>query len=538
MIILACPHRRRRRRPFDSTIILALVTTHDVMDKIAVESPLVNSLFKCPLCHGLIRSPTVINECLHRFCKLCITNYFENSNNNKCPTCQINIVNPLETLKSDLIFQRLLYKIFPYIFQREIACRPSLLSPTITNESTRISLDSTIDVYLQYWDISLDLFPNSNKSSITLSPCYLECKASAPLFLLEKFIRIKYSLSSDLKIDLFYQTFLLNKDHERLIDVCYCFDRMNKNQTIDIRFLISPHGYRAILNRIHKLRNPLPSKTQITEQIPLQIEVPKKPTPLLQSSLSSSSDSSSIDPKIKVKIRRSQTSTNDWYIPQSKKVDEPVELPDLVNSCETITKVPKRKQQPTTQSPVSPAKKKPCSTSTFFSLTHTPQPKRTSPIKSQTKPRRRTRFIPTMVKAPPSVLDRLTMNHYEYSDPDSDDSPFCPPHELVEPSVTTFRPSEKVIVNVEGSLTDLNEIKRTQKTICKVPPYIPESSSMINSSSEISSTIVKPTPIYPSSSPTRRTLLPKKISTIIPTLINRVPSPDSSNTAPLDLSLK
>ncbi len=89
------------------------------MNKVAVESPLVDSLFKCPLCHGLIRSPTVINECLHRckfifllinlnknipflflVCKLCITNYFEkNNNNNKCPTCRTTIVNPLETLK-------------------------------------------------------------------------------------------------------------------------------------------------------------------------------------------------------------------------------------------------------------------------------------------------------------------------------------------------------------------------------------------------------------------------------------------------------
>lgn len=36
------------------------------MAKVVVESPLVNSLFTCTLCHGLIRSPTVINECLHR----------------------------------------------------------------------------------------------------------------------------------------------------------------------------------------------------------------------------------------------------------------------------------------------------------------------------------------------------------------------------------------------------------------------------------------------------------------------------------------
>ncbi|CAF4998264.1 unnamed protein product, partial [Rotaria socialis] len=106
----------------------------------------------------------------------------------------------MDTLKTDLTFQRLLYKIFPSIFQREIACKPSLLSSTITNESSRIYIDSTIDVYLEYWDMSLDLFPNSNQSTVTLPPCYLECKANTPLQLLEKFIRIKHSLSSDLHV--------------------------------------------------------------------------------------------------------------------------------------------------------------------------------------------------------------------------------------------------------------------------------------------------------------------------------------------------
>ncbi|CAF1270792.1 unnamed protein product [Adineta steineri] len=509
------------------------------MDKVAVESPLVNSLFKCPLCYGLIRSPTVINECLHRFCKLCITNYFEKKSNNKCPTCQITIVNPLETLKSDLIFQRLLYKIFPYIFKREIACRPSLLSSTITNESTRIYIDSTIDVYLEYWDISLDLFPNSNKTSIALSPCYLECKANTPLILIEKFIRIKHSLPSELKIDLFYKTFLLNKDHERLIDICYCFDRMNKNETLDIRFLVSPYGYKAILNRIRQLRNPIPSSIEISEQPPLQIEISEKQNKTISSSsASSSSNSSSIDPKIKVKIRRSQTSTNNWYIPQSKKNEEPVELPDLVNSCETTKKITKRKEQPLHQSPVSPNKKKPCATSTFFSVGHTSQPKSTSSIKSQRKPQRRTRFIPTMVPGPPSIFDRLPMNRYDYSDVDSDNSPICSTNNFHQQSVTTLRPSEMVIVNVEENVPDPTEIKRTQKTVCKVPPYIPETPSITNSPPEKSLSIVKPTPIYPTTSPNRRTLLPKKISTIIPTLTNQITSLDLNNVTPLDLSLK
>lgn len=143
-----------------------------------------------------------------------------------------------------------------------------------------------------------------------------------------------------------------------------------------------------------------------------------------------------------------------------------------------------------------------------------------------------------MVKAPPSMFDRVSSNQYYYSDQDSDNSPICSTNELLGQPVTTFRPSELVIDKVEGSVTDTIETKRTQKTICKVPPYIPERSSIINSPPEKSSTIVKPTPIYPTLSPMRRTLLPKKIPTIIPTLANRIPSPDLNNAAPLDLSLK
>jgi hypothetical protein len=143
-----------------------------------------------------------------------------------------------------------------------------------------------------------------------------------------------------------------------------------------------------------------------------------------------------------------------------------------------------------------------------------------------------------MVKAPPSILDRISLDRYDYSDPDSDTSPICSTNELLEQSVTTLRPSEMVIVNVEGNVTDSAETKRTQKTICKVPPYIPERLSMINSPPNKSLSVVKPTPIYPTLSPMRRTLLPKKIPTIIPTLANRIPSPDLNNTTPLDLSLK
>jgi hypothetical protein len=88
---------------------------------------------------------------------------------------------------------------------------------------------------------------------------------------------------------------------------------------------------------------------------------------------------------LKVKICRSQSSTNDWFIPQSTPT---IALPDLINSCEKKTK---------------------------------------------SKPRRRIRFIPTMVKVPPSIFDCLSNNSYEQ----------------------TFA---------------------NEKTICKVPPYLPDNS--------------------------------------------------------------
>ncbi|CAF1940619.1 unnamed protein product [Rotaria magnacalcarata] len=367
------------------------------MDKIVIETTFANSLFKCSLCNGLIHLATVINECFHRFCKLCIVNYFE-KNHNACPTCQIIIVNPLQKLKFDLTFQRLLYK----LYSGEIACKSSLLP---TNELTRIQIETKINVYLEYWDISLDLFPNESRT--ILSKCYLQCQAGTPLVAIEKFLRIKHSLSSTMKIDLFYESFLLDIDSERLIDICYCFDITNKNSSLVIRFTVSPYGYKAIMKRIRQSKQPTPLKIDILE-------------PIANSSLSSTS---SVDSKLKVKLCRSQSSTNDWYISQSK---TPSELPDLINSCENRTD----------HKPISLKKK---------TILNKPR-------------RRRIRFIPTMVRVPPSIFDRLSNKQYDFD---------------------IFQSNE---MNVDNNLTDIfDDVQQTssnQKTVCKVPPYTPETSSL------------------------------------------------------------
>jgi len=382
---------------------------------------------------------------------------------------------------------------------------------------------------------------------------------------------LRYSLPSDLQIDLFYERFLLDRENERLIDICCCFDQLAKNQTLNLRFLVSPFGYETILKRIRQSRQPLPETT------PLQIEITETSSRNLvvdpsASPSASSCDSSSIDPKLKVKIRRSDTSNNNWYIPQTnastltttivtpgttavtpvatttaataKATNEPVGLPDLVNSCEISGKIVKRKGDSSLLSNSSTTpKKKSCPTSVFFSAGHVSQPNRTSILKPRSKPQRRTRFIPTMVQVPPSICDRINLRQFDYSDQDSDTSLICSATNFSNQTVTTMRPSEMVIVNVEGNVSDpLFDARKTSgKTICKVPPYIPEPTASANISPPVkTTTVIKPTAIYPTLSPNRRTMLPKRTPSLIPPVNSRssTSTNDTIESSPLDLSLK
>ncbi|CAF1203763.1 unnamed protein product [Adineta ricciae] len=268
--------------------------------------------------------------------------------------CQIIIVNPLQSLKLDLTYQRLLYKIFQH---RNLS------------KSIDVHINTNAYVNLEYWDMSSGVL--LDESSRKLSTCYLECLIHTPLSTIQKFLQTKYSLPSTFKVDLFYRSFPLNTDDERLIDVYYCFNLsyQEKIPSLDIRYVISSCGYQAILKRIYQSKHP----TQ------LEVDVPP-PT------------SSSMDSKLKVKLYRSQNSTNDWYIPQSTSL---VALPDLVNSCTNQSKL----------------KKSSC----------------------KMKPRRRIRFIPTMVRVPPSFFDI-----YLHEKSICKVSPYIPERSLTIDSLSSF----------------------------------------------------------------------------------------------------
>ncbi|KAL5209981.1 hypothetical protein ABZP36_005604 [Zizania latifolia] len=82
----------------------------------------------CPLCGRLLRDATTISECLHTFCRKCISAEFINKEACCCPTCNIDLgCAPLEKLRVDHSIQFVRSKIFP--FKRKKVEDPEVMSP-------------------------------------------------------------------------------------------------------------------------------------------------------------------------------------------------------------------------------------------------------------------------------------------------------------------------------------------------------------------------------------------------------------------------
>ncbi|KAF8659444.1 hypothetical protein HU200_058474 [Digitaria exilis] len=68
----------------------------------------------CPLCGRLLRDAATITECLHTFCRKCISEEFINKEVCCCPICSIDLgCAPLEKLRIDHSIQYVRSKVFP-----------------------------------------------------------------------------------------------------------------------------------------------------------------------------------------------------------------------------------------------------------------------------------------------------------------------------------------------------------------------------------------------------------------------------------------
>ncbi|XP_017294807.1 polycomb group RING finger protein 5-A isoform X3 [Kryptolebias marmoratus] len=78
-----------------------------------------NHFITCYLCRGYLIKPTTVTECLHTFCKSCIVQHFEESND--CPKCgiQVHETNPLEMLRLDNTLEEIIFKLVPGLREKE-----------------------------------------------------------------------------------------------------------------------------------------------------------------------------------------------------------------------------------------------------------------------------------------------------------------------------------------------------------------------------------------------------------------------------------
>ncbi|CAK9323503.1 unnamed protein product [Citrullus colocynthis] len=110
---------------------------------VKVKREAIAACITCPLCNKLLKEATTISECLHTFCRKCISNKISDEELENCPVCNIDLgCVPLEKLRPDHNLEDLRAKIFPSKRRKfktpEVA--PVILPPVRRKERSLSSL--------------------------------------------------------------------------------------------------------------------------------------------------------------------------------------------------------------------------------------------------------------------------------------------------------------------------------------------------------------------------------------------------------------
>jgi hypothetical protein len=146
------PVAKSQKLGADDPLLLLQELPHDksvlIDDNIVFRATVMNEHLTCALCMGYFRDATTVTECLHTFCKECITEHFRSLAAQgflpSCPVCEICDVGLASKLKSDKILQTLVDKVFPE-FAAMKACPPTKLDASnitfiLAGESERTTL--------------------------------------------------------------------------------------------------------------------------------------------------------------------------------------------------------------------------------------------------------------------------------------------------------------------------------------------------------------------------------------------------------------
>ncbi|KAL1502520.1 hypothetical protein ABEB36_007652 [Hypothenemus hampei] len=232
-----------------------------------------NDVFTCKLCHGYLIDATTLVDCLHTFCRGCILRHFDSGKTQiQCPICPVLYKKKSQCFRADIQIQSLVYKSVPYLYLKEMQRREDfyrstgvragsscsddsvidrerdmihgteeIISQYIGDKTQFFSQDDLISLSLEYYQAHLDTTvagdkfnsaQNSDKrhngqiaSDKIQTGCekrYLQCPAGVSMKHLQKFLRMKYGLTEDHKVDIIHKGEVLPSNFS-LMDVAYTF---------------------------------------------------------------------------------------------------------------------------------------------------------------------------------------------------------------------------------------------------------------------------------------------------------------------------
>ncbi|XP_059478613.1 polycomb group protein Psc-like [Neocloeon triangulifer] len=219
-----------------------------------------NSHLVCDICKGYLVEATTIVECLHSFCRSCLVRHIDR--HAACPTCDAPLpkAKPFLHIRSDKTLQDIVYKLVPGLYHNEMRRRRDFYAKhpdevwRTTHEERGTAMDRLVFSPQDQFSLSLEYFKphsgdcrnddwetGSTRSSTSshesssegaIGRRYLQCPALFTVGLLKKFLRSKFELMPNHKVDVIHRKVCLPDDYT-IMDVAYIY---SWRQASPIRF--------------------------------------------------------------------------------------------------------------------------------------------------------------------------------------------------------------------------------------------------------------------------------------------------------------
>ncbi|XP_046851437.1 polycomb group RING finger protein 5-B-like isoform X2 [Xenia sp. Carnegie-2017] len=193
-----------------------------------------NDLLTCYLCKGYWIKPTTVAECLHTFCRSCIVQYLDDTEEIVCPRCftVIHETNPTEMLRHDQTLEDIIFKLVPHLQENEKQREYEFNRAQKRKKNIETAVDSQPFCKRQKEERKTEQF-NDHRNDPQIAFCLdcidsdeVSCKYFQPLakkFIktsirltighLKKYLRLKLNLPNKKEVDILCNGEIMGKDH-------------------------------------------------------------------------------------------------------------------------------------------------------------------------------------------------------------------------------------------------------------------------------------------------------------------------------------